>query len=144
MQWCGKMTCEEEVIRTIAVDSILRDQSLDVNAPRVLLALYVNPFRSRSVSVQSADRLGVWDWGFLRRLYPGLQAVTMEEAFTRDGELTSGGPLVSVAPVSWRGDSAAVVRLAVFPAPRRHASEHYVRLIYRESRWRVVRIEVGW
>jgi hypothetical protein len=144
MQWCGKMVCEEEVIRTVAVDSALRDSQLELSTPRVMTALYDNPFRSRATSVAPASSLGAWDWSFLRRIYPGLQLVSMQSAFTSDMKLTPGGPLVIVAPVSWRGDSAAVVRLAVFPAPDHHASEFYVRLHYRDRRWHVVRIEAGW
>ncbi len=147
MQWCSALNCEEQVIRTVALDSVIRrlrvTKQIDDSGPRVLSTLYFDPFHVRSGALP-VDRTGVLDWAFLRRLYPGLTvADSVGAAFTRDGVLSDGAPLFVVSPVSWRGDSAAVVRLAVFPGPRQNASELYVRLEYREDRWRAVAVEYG-
>jgi hypothetical protein len=147
MQWCGALNCEEQVIRTVAMDSairLLRDtRQIDDRGPRVLSTLYFDPLHVRSGALP-VDRIDGPEWGFSRRLYPELTVVdSVGAAFTPAGVLTAGAPLFVVSPVSWRGDSAAVVRLAVFPGPRQRASELYVRLEYREARWRAVAIEYG-
>ena len=147
MQWCGAMNCEEQVIRTVALDStiqyLLQTNQIARDSVQVLASLHVDPFRVRDGSVL-VDRLGNLDWAFLRRIYPHLVVVdSVAQAFSSSGVLRVSGPLFVLAPVSWRGDSAAVVRLALFPRPRAFSSELYVRLEYRDARWTVVRIEYG-
>src|SRR5690606_33280924 len=122
----------------------LRDAASARKPPRVLSPLVPNPFRVQ-LSTPIDPNATRHRWSFIRRLHTDVAVLdSLDAAFHPSGELRAGGPFFVIAPISWRGDSAAVVQIAVLPAPRQHRHERYVRLRYREGAWRIVRIETGW
>lgn len=147
MRWCAAMMCEEEAVLSVALDSVIRETlalGQTRGAPRVLGLLVANPFY-----IEPGTRVGpnpvVMRWNFVRQIHPEVQVLdSVGAAFARGGALRAGGPLFVVAPLSWRGDSSAVVQIAVLPASGHFRHERYVRLRYRDGEWRIVRIETGW
>lgn len=148
MQGCAAMNCEEDVVRSVALDSVLRWPESGFNyrgSPRILSTTHAQPFRRLDGRLSPVvERLSDGDLFLLRRAYPTLRFVDSASVVAKDGAtLQPGAPLIVLAPVSWRGESAAVVRLAVYPNSIDYGAEIYVQVAYRGERWVVVRIEFG-
>lgn len=149
MQGCAAMNCEADVVRSVALDSVVRwlrskDQIGSVD-PLVLSSSHAQPFRGLDgVLSPPIERMSLSDLLLFRRSYRQMNVVDSAGVVAADGvTLRGGGPLFVLAPVSWRGESSAVVRLAVYPRRINFGSEVCVRLEYRNASWQVVRIEYG-
>jgi hypothetical protein len=81
----------------------------------------------------------------VRRIWPGSTIVDLNTVTAgRGAKLIPGGPLFILAPVTWLGEHAARVRLAVYPDRLDSGVEYYMFLQYRVDHWQVVRLERGW
>ena len=149
MQGCAAMNCEADVVRSVALDSVVRwlrsKDQIESADPLVLSTTHAQPFRGLDGLLSPPiERLSLSDLFLLRRSYRQMSVVDSAGAVAGDGvTLRGGGPLFVLAPVSWRGEASAVVRLAVYPQRINYGSEVYVRLEYRNASWQVVRIEYG-
>lgn len=149
MQGCAAMNCEEDVVRSVALDSVVRwlrsKDQIGSADPVVLSTTHAQPFRGfDGILSPPIERLALSDLFLLQRSYRQLSVVDSAGAVAADGvTLRGSGPLFVLAPVSWRGESGAVVRLAVYPQRINYGSEVYVRLENRNASWQVVRIEFG-
>ena len=146
---CAALNCQDEAVTVIAVDSLLREGASRgfpaCEGPRIWRSVHASPFRREGRLSPPIDELMTGDMSLIRRRWPGFAVVDSATVVRAGGvELTPGGPVVILAPVTWLGEHSVRVRLAIYHARIDYGEEWFVLLRREAGQWRIVRVEAGW
>jgi len=145
---CSAMVCEESAALVAALDSVLRAGEargfLIRSGPRILRTVHRSPLRENGTLSPPVDRVTAFDLSLFRQRWPGYAIVDSSDVASGHGSLlTSGGPLVVFAPVTWLAEDLVRVRLALYYTRIDYGEEWFVRLRRTKGSWHVARVEPG-
>ena len=146
---CAAISCEEELVLALAIDSVVRHARLPQREPQptfhILASVHIQPFRQDGRLSPAVGLNRTTDFYSLRRLGVRFAVTDSAGSVASDGvSVRDGAALLILAPLSWRGEDVAIARLALYAQRIDLGQEYFVRLERRDARWRVVRIELGW
>jgi hypothetical protein len=138
---CAAALCEPGTIYAVTLDSLQR-QWRDSVPPRVLEALYVEPFGMtagrRSPVAPFADLATV------SKYLPGTTVVDSVSIVSSDGALRPGGTLYVFSPIDWMGLDAVRLVVARYPRHWSWGEQYFVWCERGPTGWHVTRIATGW